>query len=173
MAWFSKKSRDAAAPDDAGPVLETSAQIDTDPDVVGRPQAKPLTEEDEQRIASALRALAERGVDVDDLSSIGAAYDAACAAQKGDGQGEAREACELIGIAIGEHLHRHSTFKWAIVTDAFGTDLGLAAARSETVVVPHNLVGARWMRRETGWIPGVVGHLVTLVPRAARPPDDT
>ncbi len=75
MAWFSKKSRDAAAPDDAGPVLETSAEIDTDPDVVGRPQAKPLTEEDEQRIASALRALAERGVDVDDLSSIGAAYD--------------------------------------------------------------------------------------------------
>lgn len=173
MAWFSKKSRDAAAPDDAGPVLETSAEIDTDPDVVGRPQAKPLTEEDEQRIASALRALAERGVDVDDLSSIGAAHDLAFAeARSGNGQ-NAAEIVELFGVAIGEHLHRHSTFKWAIVTDAFGTDLGLAAARSETVVVPHNLVGARWMRRETGWIPGVVGHLVTLVPRAARPPDDT
>jgi hypothetical protein len=26
--------------------------------------------------------------------------------------------------------------------------------------VPHNLVAGRWMRGETGWVPGVVGHMV-------------
>jgi hypothetical protein len=52
-----------------------------------------------------------------------------------------------------------------VVTDVFGTDLGLVAARADTVVVPHNLVGARWMRGETGWIPGVVEHLVRIRPR--------
>jgi hypothetical protein len=163
MAWFSKRSKGADDPADAGPVLESSAEMDVaDPSFEGRPVARPLTADEQQRIASALDALAGRGVDVDDLSSIGAAYDASCAAQKGGDPGEARDACELIGIAIGEHLHRHSTLKWAIVTDTFGTDLGLAAARSETVVVPHNLVSARWMRRETGWIPRVVEHLLRI-----------
>ena len=57
-----------------------------------------------------------------------------------------------------------SAREWAVVTDVFGTDLGLVAARADTVIVPHNLVGARWMRRETGWIPGVVSHLVRIRP---------
>jgi hypothetical protein len=163
MGWFSKSSKGADDTDGAGAVLESSAELDVaDPSFEGRPVARPLTEEEQQRIAAALDVLAERGVDVDDLSSIGAAYDASCAAQKAGDRGEAHEACELIGIAIGEHLHRHSTLKWAIVTDTFGTDLGLAAARSETVVVPHNLVSARWMRRETGWIPRVVEHLLRI-----------
>jgi hypothetical protein len=29
-------------------------------------------------------------------------------------------------------------------------------------VVPANLVAARWMNGETGWLPGVVGHLVRV-----------
>ena len=73
---------------------------------------------------------------------------------------------ETYAVAIGEHLARHSAREWAIVTDVFGTDLGLVAARADTVVVPHNLVGARWMRGETGWVPGVVSHLVSIRPRS-------
>lgn len=160
MGWFSRKDKGATESSGSEEVLEPTAAMDvTDPDLVGRPVAKPLGEQEQQRIASALETLAARGVDVDDLSSIGAAYDSSCSAPGG---GEAHEACELIGIAIGEHLHRHSTLKWAVVTDTFGTDLGLAAARSETVVVPHNLVSARWMRRETGWVPRVVEHLLRI-----------
>lgn len=162
MGWFSKRGKDATETDGPEPTAG-SAELDvTDPNFEGRPLAKPLGEPEQQRIASALDALASRGVDVDDLASIGAAYDAACADRDAAGQGEGREVCELIGIAIGEHLHRHSTLKWAIVTDPFGTDLGLAAARSEAVVVPHNLVSARWMRWETGWIPRVVEHLLRI-----------
>ncbi len=147
---------------DEDPVGAGAGMDVTDPDFGGRPFAKALTPEEQQRIDRALEQLAERGVDVDDLASIGAAYDSSCGGGGAAGLGGAHDTCELIGIAIGEHLHRHSTLKWAIVTDTFGTDLGLAAARSETVVVPHNLVSARWMRRETGWVPRVVEHLLRV-----------
>lgn len=159
MGWFSKKSREAPDASPSAPETGSVALDVTDPEFTGRPLARPLTQEEQDRIAAALETLAARGVYVDDLASIGVAYDASCAAGGSGGGDEAREACELFGIAIGEHLHRHSTLKWAVVTDTFGTDLGLAAARSETAVVPHNLVSARWMRRETGWIPRVVEHL--------------
>ena len=162
MGWFSRKAQGTTSSSDPEPA-STGAGLDvTDPDFVGRPLARPLPQEEQQRIDRALEQLASAGVDVDDLASIGAAYDKACASRGAAGQGDAHDSCELIGIAIGEHLHRHSTLKWAMVTDTFGTDLGLDAARSETVVVPHNLVSARWMRRETGWVPRVVQHLLSI-----------
>jgi hypothetical protein len=163
MGWFSRKTQGATDPAEQREASESAGELDvSDPDFSGRPLAKPLSQQEQQRIDHALEQLAQRGVDVDDLASIGAAYDSSCGAGGAVGLGGAHDTCELIGIAIGEHLHRHSTLKWAIVTDTFGTDLGLAAARSETVVVPHNLVSARWMRRETGWIPRVVGHLLSI-----------
>lgn len=52
----------------------------------------------------------------------------------------------------------------------FGTDIGLAEGpRSAFIVVPRSLVAARWMRGETGWIPGVLKHLISC--RDANPPD--
>ena len=51
---------------------------------------------------------------------------------------------------------------WSRVTDAFGTDLAVAGGKDDFVVVPGNLVAARWMNAETGWVPGVVGHLVRV-----------
>ena len=44
----------------------------------------------------------------------------------------------------------------------YGTDLGLMGARDDMVIVPQNLVSARWLNHQTGWVPGVLGHLVTL-----------
>jgi hypothetical protein len=160
MGWFSKKQiKDVPEPSDT----ESTAGEELADDFVGRPFSKPLTDAEQERITEALDELASRGVDVDDLSAISAAYDSACAARGSGVPGtEPKQACDVFGIAIGEYLARHSTLRWGIVTDAFGTDLGLAAARAETVVVPHNLVSARWMRGETGWIPGVVGHLVRI-----------
>ena len=43
--------------------------------------------------------------------------------------------------------------------------LGRAEAANTKVAytfVPGNLVASRWMRGETGWIPGVVSHLVNV-----------
>ncbi len=175
MDLFSRRSRekrvlaDGESRREPAPVQAPAVELPED----GRPVSAPLSDVDRSRIARGLDTLAARGVDVDDLAAVGAAYDLAFAeARRGDGQSGA-EIVELFGVAIGEHLARHSARGWAVVTDVFGTDLGLVDARGDTVVVPHNLVGARWMRGEAGWIPGVIGHLVTLVPRTARPLDGT
>jgi hypothetical protein len=161
MGWFSRKGNDASEP--APPATEPTAAVDgSDENFVGRPVSNPLTDAERARIESALEELSARGIDVDDLQSISAGYDTACVESARGQDSEPKASCEVFGIAIGEYLARHSTLRWAIVTDTFGTDLGLAAARSETVVVPHNLVSARWMRREKGWIPGVVGHLAQI-----------
>ncbi len=150
---------------------ETDESPDTDdalvPTVSGRPESRPLGDEERERIASGLERAAALGVDVDDLDSIGSHFDDQYRAVQADATagGGSDVVVDTFAIAIGEHLTRHSARDWAVVTDVFGTDLGLVAARADTVVVPHNLVGARWMRGETGWIPGVVSHLVGLRPR--------
>jgi hypothetical protein len=168
MGLFSRKSKDSA-------VEETDTSTDlSDPsdvlasDFTGRPVSNPLSEDERQRIAAGLDRAAAAGVDVDDLESIGSHFDEAYRAHAADpGSPPGSDVIvDTYAIAIGEHLARHSAREWAVVTDVFGTDLGLVAARADTVIVPHNLVGARWMRGETGWIPGVVSHLVRMRPRA-------
>ena len=168
MGLFSKRNKDAAEapsePTSAEPVDDGPDPLD--PDFTGRPVTNPLGDEERGRIAAALAHAAEQGVDVDDLTSIVSHYDEAFRRWTSQGDGEGPDVIvETYAVAIGEHLARHSAREWAVVTDVFGTDLGLVAARADTVVVPHNLVGARWMRGETGWIPGVVAHLVRLRPR--------
>lgn len=171
MAWFSKKPKDEPAADavSRGVVDEAGPASDDDlgPDHTGRPVSRALDEAEHARIDAALAQLATEGVDVDDLDAIGAAFDAAYATWRADPEGnDSGRVVETYAIAIGEHLARHSAREWAVVTDVFGTDLGLVAARADTVIVPHNLVGARWMRGDRGWIPGVVSHLVRMRPRS-------
>jgi hypothetical protein len=172
MGLFSRKGKDdSAEPSDATAVAELEAAEGDDtqtPDFTGRPVANPLGDGERGRIATALEHAAAEGVDVDDLSSIGSHYDAAYRRWSDEGgSGEGPDVIvETYAVAIGEYLARHSARDWAVVTDVFGTDLGLVAARADTVVVPHNLVGARWMRGETGWVPGVVSHLVSIRPRS-------
>jgi hypothetical protein len=110
-------------------------------------------------------AVEKAGLDVTDLAAVGAAFDEALSswqsARKGE-RGDEREIVERFAIAIGEHLHQTTDLSWSRVTDAFGTDLAVAGGTDDFVVVPGNLVAARWMNADTGWVPGVVGHLVRV-----------
>jgi Domain of unknown function (DUF3806) len=164
MGLFSRKDKEPAAVDDVPEAASDDGGLATDlPD---RPSARPLDDAERARINAALEAASAEGVEVDDLESIGSHYDEAFRrASEEPGSVSPDAVVETYAIAIGEYLARHSAREWAVVTDVFGTDLGLVAARADTVIVPHNLVGARWMRRETGWVPGVVSHLVQLRPR--------
>ncbi|GAB3875693.1 DUF3806 domain-containing protein [Terrabacter terrigena] len=172
MGLFSRKDKsDLESSSDPAPAADSDELGDPGAsDFTGRPVTEPLGDAERSRIDAALAHAAQAGVDVDDLGSISAHYDdayrrwAASAGTDGDGSDVI---VDTFATAIGEHLARHSAREWAVVTDVFGTDLGLVAARADTVVVPHNLVGARWMRGETGWIPGVVSHLVRIRPRAS------
>jgi hypothetical protein len=166
MGLFSRKDKDVLENADVGGAVDDGDDGPEQP-LPDRPVSKPLGEAERERIAAALHNAAAAGVDVDDLDSIGSHYDEAYRRAAADpGALSPDSVVETYAVAIGEHLARHSAREWAVVTDVFGTDLGLVAARADTVVVPHNLVGARWMRRETGWIPPVVSHLVRIQPRA-------
>lgn len=125
-----------------------------------KPESRRLGEEERSRIDAALAALEVEGVDVDDLESVGAGFDRALTHWVSSGGSDHDAIVERYAIAVGEHLHRHTDLAWEVATDVFGTDLAVVAG--DFVVVPSNLVAVRWMRRETGWVPKVVGHLVAL-----------
>jgi hypothetical protein len=164
MGLFSRKDKESVA--DAALEADDVDGDDLIADLPERPTARPLEDAERERIAAGIEAAQAEGVDIDDLASIASHYDDAYRRATADPGALSPDAVvETYAVAIGEHLARHSAREWAVVTDVFGTDLGLVAARADTVVVPHNLVGARWMRRETGWIPGVVSHLVDIRPR--------
>ncbi len=170
MGLFSRKGKDDADRNFAEELGSGTSEGDDDlvtEGHVGRPVSRRLDEQERARIEAGVQRLVELGVDVDDIDSIGAAYDAALTRSRADSSsdGGPDTIVDTFAIAIGEHLARHSAREWAVVTDVFGTDLGLVAAQADTVIVPHNLVGARWMRGETGWVPRVVSHLVRLRPR--------
>lgn len=124
------------------------------------PESRRIGEEEQAHIDQGLAAVAAEGVDVDDLTSISAGLDRALAGWLADREGDHDAIVQRYAVAIGEHLHRHTDLAWEVVTDVFGTDL--AVASGDFVVVPANLVAVRWMRREQGWVPSVVGHLVAV-----------
>jgi hypothetical protein len=125
-----------------------------------KPESRGISDEERRHIEELLALLAAEGVDVDDLASIGAGYDRALATWVSKGGSDHAEIVERYAVAVGEHLHRHTDLAWEVATDVFGTDLAVVAG--DFVVVPANLVAVRWMRRESGWVPKVVGHLVGL-----------
>ncbi|MCE0486854.1 DUF3806 domain-containing protein [Ornithinimicrobium sediminis] len=163
MGWFSRKKGPESPPVSSGPSLELPSEEDvSDEGGVLEPGATRIGPDEEARIARAVRELEAEGVDLDDLTSIGAGYDAAFQAWvAGNRKGDHAAVVERYAMGVGEHLDRHTDLDWKIVTDVFGTDLAVAGGfRHDFVVVPTNLVGGRWMRGDTGWVPEVVGHIV-------------
>lgn len=144
--------RENSAPDDRaeGPPVD-EADIEPAESI----SARPLGDPERARIAEGLAFLAEAGVDVDDLASLSTAFDAAV-------EREDDTMLRPLAVGVGEHLHRHAPMRWAVITDAFGSDLGVEGRRRDLHVVPDSLLSARWMRREKGWLPGVVGHLADV-----------
>lgn len=163
MGWFSRKDR-TQSEDDGTAGARSTPQVQLLEDVPLEPVVERVAEEQRARVAAAVAALESDGVDVDDLVSLGAGYDRAVVAWLAEPESARPDHAPIVeryALGIGEHLNRHTDLDWQIVTDVFGTDLALAEGfKGAFVVVPSNLVAVRWMRRETGWIPAVVGHLV-------------
>ena len=116
-----------------------------------------LTPEDESTLGEVRARYAEHGIDPADLGSIEAAYDRALDA--GEGAVESSDVVALVSTAIGDHLVATAGHRWVVSTDPFGTDLAVEPPRHGIPVVTRTMVAVRWMGRERGWIPGVVGHL--------------
>ncbi len=141
------------------------ADIPADPPRPLHPVDVGLTEADREHLAATLAGLAHDGVDVNHLDALSAAYDRASQAWWALPERRRRSESSPVhrfAVGIGEYLARHTDLKWTRVSDSLGVDLGLMAARDGFAVIPANLVTARFLNRETGWIPGVVGHIVRV-----------
>ncbi len=171
MGFFSRRKADAepAQAGAAGPTRYPEADESLiDESGVGplRPRDRGLGPGERQRIEAGLAELAGAGVDVDDLDSLAAGFDRELTEWRDLAKRKRPDhdaIVEAYAIGIGEYLSRTTDLRWRVVTDVFGTDLAVADQREgDFVVVPHNLVAARWMRGETGWLAGVVGHIVAV-----------
>ena len=112
---------------------------------------------DEDAALDAIRGgYAEHGIDPADLDTIAAAYDRALDLH---GHEDSSAVVELLGTAVGDHLVAVGGYRWVVSTDPFGTDLAVEPPRRGMPVVTRMLVATRWLNRERGWLPGVVGHL--------------
>ena len=115
-----------------------------------------LTADEEAALEAVRAGYARHGIDPADLASIATAYDRALQ----DGADEESSAVvELLGTAVGDHLVVAGGYRWVVSTDPFGTDLAVEPPRRGMPVVTRMLVAVRWVGRESGWVPGVVGHL--------------
>ncbi len=163
MGWFSRnKDRDSAAGAGMGESTGQGAPEYGDA-IVEEITATSPGQAELDLITAGVRRAASLGADPDDLASISAAYDTLRATQDA-GAEVATEDIAAIGFAIGEFLSRNG-YRWAMVSDTFGTDLGVEARRGSGTTIPHTLVATRWMRGERGWVERVIGHLVRLAGR--------
>ncbi len=161
MGLFRRKSREDKQQPAEQPGFPPEPGDTLTDDLPQQAESQPLVQEDRDGIAAALERLQNDGVAVDDLTSLGDGLDTAYRDWARTHEGDHGAIIERYAVGIGEHLSRHTDLDWRIVTDVFGTDLGLLdGPRGAFMVVPRNLVAGRWMRGETGWIPGVVAHLV-------------
>ncbi|MGB5952068.1 MAG: hypothetical protein WBG57_06055 [Ornithinimicrobium sp.] len=163
MAWFKRKSSGDADEESDSSQGQSDRTAAVDVDEFGRPTTpvSPLGDSERAQISTCIQELVDAGVDVDDLESLSHGLDAAYTAWSQTRDADHSTIVQRYSIGVGEHLSRHTDLDWSLVSDVFGTDLGLAEGpRGTFVIVPGNIVASRWMRGETQWIPDVVGHLV-------------
>lgn len=103
------------------------------------------------------------GLDLEDPESIGQAYDDyvhEVLLTPADERTDPTEHLTMIGMAMGEHLQRHSSLQWRVVSDAQGTDLALASEDDLGVLYPVDPVAQAWSARQREWIPAFIADVL-------------
>ncbi|MBM6399532.1 hypothetical protein [Phycicoccus sonneratiae] len=133
--------------------------VDDEP--VDEVATRPLTGEEEARLESYRLRYDKHGIDPADLASIARSWESAL---DRDDEAEAAEVVTVVATAVGDHLVG-TGYRWVVSTDPFGTDLAVEPPRRGVPVVVRTLVAVRWMKRERGWLEGVVEHLARTARR--------
>jgi hypothetical protein len=71
-----------------------------------------------------------------------------------DTNAQANDVIHAIAFAFGQYLVDHDGFEWSLVTDQFGTDVGVRAlpGRGDVLVCPASMVAKRWETKETDFL---------------------
>jgi len=69
----------------------------------------------------------------------------------GEIESQANDVIHAIGLAFGQFLVDRDGFEWVVVTDQFGTSIGVRALpkKGDVLVCPTSIVAKRWETRET------------------------
>lgn len=126
-------------------------------------QIAPVGAQERRALDGWLDQAAQQGIDIDDVSSIGGAYDA-YVERMVDTAPEDREDptpfCTMVGMAMGEHLVRRTPLEWRVVTDHEGTDLAVATPAEDAILFPVDPVASAWEVAEVGWMDEWVANLL-------------
>jgi len=73
------------------------------------------------------------------------------------GHPDANAVAIALGVALGDQIAQATGMEWKIITDAYGTDLGLFLAGlegtySDIVTHPMNFIAKRIVDRQSGWL---------------------
>jgi hypothetical protein len=70
---------------------------------------------------------------------------------------QANDVIHAIAFAFGQYLVDRDGFDWTLVTDQFGTDIGMRALpnRGDVLVCPASMVAKRWESKETDFLSAI------------------
>ncbi|NYF10148.1 hypothetical protein HDC94_001304 [Leifsonia sp. AK011] len=69
----------------------------------------------------------------------------------------------VVGAKVGELLARELDLRWQVVTDDFGTELGVVGEPNSIVICPMSSVGQRWKSSAPGEIQRFVTSALSSV----------
>lgn len=75
---------------------------------------------------------------------------------------QANEVVHAIGFAFGQFLVDNEGFEWTIVSDQFGTEVGVRALpdRGDVLVCPASLLAKRWETKEVDFLAPIYRALI-------------
>lgn len=81
------------------------------------------------------------------------------------GHPDANAVSMSLGVALGDQIARETGLEWMIITDAYGTDLGLFFAGlegeySDIVTHPMGFIAKRIAERESDWLEPTAAQLI-------------
>lgn len=92
-------------------------------------------------------------------------------------QPDANTVVMALGVALGDQIAEATGMEWKIITDAYGTDMGLfldgvEGAYSEIVTHPMNFIAKRIVERQSGWLAPSATQLIKEIRNMTngRPP---
>lgn len=83
-------------------------------------------------------------------------------------QADANSVVLVLGVALGDQIAEATGMEWKIITDAYGTDMGLFLAGlegtySDIVTHPMNLIAKRIVERQSGWLKPTADDLIRTI----------